>query len=340
MANLATGTNPGPTRPSLPLFVAGDVLHLILMPTEKCNFRCVYCYEDFEHGRMRRSVVEGVRKLISRRAPRLRRLTLDWFGGEPLLELAIVEEIQGHASRLAFEHPDLRLGAGMTTNGYLLGRGVLGRLVGLGLTSFQISVDGAATSHDARRKRGDGVGTFDRIWSNLLAARDSDLAFDIRLRIHVDRDNRAALPGFLEQLARELGDDERFEVYLRPVSRLGSPNDAVLPVLESADAAVVEELRRRAAELGLRIPAPGGLDACYAAAANSFVIRSTGEISKCTVAFHHPNNRVGRLHADGTATLDNGKINGWVRGLFSGEEQELRCPMKGFADRTDSTVSL
>lgn len=24
-----------------------DVLHLILLPTEQCNFRCTYCYEDF-----------------------------------------------------------------------------------------------------------------------------------------------------------------------------------------------------------------------------------------------------------------------------------------------------
>jgi len=27
-------------------------LELTLYPTEKCNFRCVYCYEDFALGRM------------------------------------------------------------------------------------------------------------------------------------------------------------------------------------------------------------------------------------------------------------------------------------------------
>jgi len=27
-------------------------LELILYPTEQCNFRCTYCYEDFLIGRM------------------------------------------------------------------------------------------------------------------------------------------------------------------------------------------------------------------------------------------------------------------------------------------------
>lgn len=333
----AAGAAPAP---AIPLFVAGDVLHLILMPTEKCNFRCTYCYEDFVHGRMARPMIDGIRKLVESRAPGLRSLTFEWFGGEPLLEQPIIEEIQAHVQRLAVEHAPLEFRASMTTNGYFLSPGVLSRLIRLGVSAFQISLDGTVATHDARRRMGDGSGTFDRIWSNLLAARRSDLEFQITLRTHVDRDNHVALPDYLEMLSRELSGDDRFEVYLRPVSRLGGPNDDAIPVLGSREAEVVEDLRDRAEELGLRLSAPSGPDACYAAAANSFVIRSTGEIAKCTVAFQHPNNRVGRLHADGTATLDNAKINGWVRGLFSGDEKELRCPMKGFADSRPAQGAL
>jgi uncharacterized protein len=35
-------------------------LHLILMPTEACNFRCVYCYETFALKEMKPDVVAGV----------------------------------------------------------------------------------------------------------------------------------------------------------------------------------------------------------------------------------------------------------------------------------------
>jgi len=34
-------------------------LQLILMPTEACNFRCTYCYEDFNHNQMRPELVRG-----------------------------------------------------------------------------------------------------------------------------------------------------------------------------------------------------------------------------------------------------------------------------------------
>lgn len=43
------------------------VFHLILLPTEQCNFRCVYCYENFKIGRMQRSIVEAVKKLLENR---------------------------------------------------------------------------------------------------------------------------------------------------------------------------------------------------------------------------------------------------------------------------------
>ena len=60
-------------------------LHLILLPTEACNFRCVYCYESFRLKRMEPWVVEGIKRLLSRRAPDLRALSISWFGGEPPL---------------------------------------------------------------------------------------------------------------------------------------------------------------------------------------------------------------------------------------------------------------
>ena len=38
------------------------VLQLVLLPTEACNFRCVYCFESFEHGPMTPSVVIGIKR--------------------------------------------------------------------------------------------------------------------------------------------------------------------------------------------------------------------------------------------------------------------------------------
>lgn len=330
----------GGSGPVIPGFVAGDILHLVLMPTERCNFRCTYCYEDFSNGRMDRSTRQGIRRLLERRAAGLRSLTIEWFGGEPLLELDIIEEIQTHVQGLAARYGRLRASAGATTNGYLLTPAVLRRLVSVGVGSYQISIDGSRREHDGKRMLANGRGSFDRIWENLLAARDSDLEFLFRLRVHVDRENRRALPGFLERLGSEVGGDDRFVLIVRSVDRWGGPNDAALPILEGEELAVVDELQRIARGFGLKLSETKEPEACYAAAANSFVIRSTGEIAKCTVALRHANNRVGRLRVDGTATIDNVKINGWVRGLFSGDPEELACPKWGFAEDSPARERL
>ena len=80
--------------------VSNKVLHLILMPTEACNFRCTYCYEDFRYKRMDQEVIHGVKRYLSRRVAELDALTLSWFGGEPLLARDIVEDILLHAQAL------------------------------------------------------------------------------------------------------------------------------------------------------------------------------------------------------------------------------------------------
>ena len=326
-----------------PQYVAADVLSLILMPTEKCNFRCTYCYEDFVQGRMGRPVVEGVKALIAGRAPGLSVLRIEWFGGEPLLELSIVEEIQAHVGRLQKRFPRLDAASSMTTNAYFWTADVQERLVGLGVRSYQITLDGSGPAHDVRRKRADGAGTFERIWANLVAAHRSSLDFEVTLRMHVDRDNvRRETPGnlwrLIDRIHAELGGDPRFQLFIRRVSRLGGPNDAAIPVLPDAELGRIDELKSYAAGLGLRVKGSDGPGVCYAATANSFVVRSSGELAKCTVALSHPANRVGYLRADGSASVDGTKVEGWVRGLMSGDEEALHCPMKGYAETDEAPL--
>lgn len=59
-----------------------DMLHLILMPTEACNFRCTYCYESFTRGRMTDETIAGVKALVREKARTIHTLHISWFGGE------------------------------------------------------------------------------------------------------------------------------------------------------------------------------------------------------------------------------------------------------------------
>jgi uncharacterized protein len=320
--------------------LANNVLHLILMPTEACNFRCVYCYEEFKYKRMEPWVVRGVKTWIARRAPELRHLNLSWFGGEPLLATDLIEEIMTDARRLAEANPELQLGSNMTTNGYTLGRPTFERLLQLGVSDYQVSFDGPREFHDRKRVLAGGKGTFDRIWGNLIAAREVPDNFTITVRVHVDRENQGAIPDLIDQYEACFGGDRRFDLFIRGLSRLGGPNDANLDILQGEEGAeVLDRLRENARARGLTLAeATQGVPICYASRANSFVVRSNGRLNKCTIALEHPNNQVGMIREDGTVAIDPPRMAQWMRGLKTEDLGELKCPMIGYADAGSSTA--
>ncbi len=321
--------------------LANNHLHLTIMPTEKCNFRCTYCYEDFALPKMPQWVVREIKGLLESRAPNLDQLLLAWFGGEPLLAFDVVEDIQMFAQALSRRYPALRVYGEITTNAFHLGKARFERLLGLGVTRYQITLDGPREWHDRKRLQAGGQGTFDRIWHNLEALRSVNDDFEILLRLHVDLENHQAMRQLVQAIAEAFGGDSRFRIFLRKLSRLGGAYDADLPILTGeAGEQVVAELRDFAASLGLplHVPTQTGMAVCYAAAANAFVVRANGEVSKCTVALTHPRNIVGKLSEDGRLLLDQEKVNGWARGLLSGDSEELRCPMRGFAEPVPQKV--
>jgi hypothetical protein len=92
---------------------------LIILPTEKCNFRCTYCYEDFLIGKVKEPVLVGIERFLGRRIPELKELALDWFGGEPLMAKNVVLRIAAHAFRRCQDN-GVSFRGGLTTNAYVL----------------------------------------------------------------------------------------------------------------------------------------------------------------------------------------------------------------------------
>lgn len=292
-------------------------LHLIVMPTEQCNFRCVYCYESFKRGAMRPDVQQGVINLV-KGTPDLQSLVLSWFGGEPLMERDIVLRVTRELSQYAaYKHISLVTVA--TTNGYYLEPDYAEEVIAAGLTNFQLTLDGVREEHDHRRVAADGSPTFDRIWANLLHLRRSNLSFLVSLRHNFDPGNYSRLDEFLELLASTFGGDDRFDLELQPIGRWGGENDRNLTVCEGRD--VIDTLFRakeQAAHKGFRdsigptLLEPSG-SVCYAADPHSFVIGPNGQLYKCTVELdYHERNMVGQLKPDGTLELDWSRMALWT----------------------------
>ena len=294
-----------------------DRFELIILPTEKCNFRCPYCYEDFRQGRMSRQVVESVKRLISRKAANeaIRHIHLGWFGGEPLIARDIVFEITEHALNEAHKHSATFAGD-ITTNGYYLNEAIFSKLMELQIKIYQVTLDGPPEVHNRSRVLFNGGGTFDRIWMNLEAMHRSEADFDLLLRMNVHDGNFEAIKQWIPALGQTfLREEKRFHVHFHAVFTKDLHSK-----VRSRKMDRIRELYQLALTHHLsvdlqRLFVPFG-SVCYASKAHNFVIRSNGDINKCTVAFGIPQNRVGKLTSDGELELnDNYRL--WVRETLS-----------------------
>lgn len=320
-------------------------LELRLFATEKCNFRCTYCYEDFELGRMEPWVRNGIKSLIEKRCQAgLKSLFISWFGGEPLLAMEVIEDIESFRREMLKKYPQMYPEkSGITTNGYLLTPDVLARLVDLNVTSYQISIDGSELQHNKTRLRADGAGTYEKIMENLLAAAKTDLDFHITLRMHLHEDNIEDVMDVLSPIMNEnFARDRRFVLHPISVGNYGGAYEK--NNIKGTSRKTAAEVRNIVLDRFNAIrnegkapqitaaPASGtaseGLDTvCYAAAANSFGIRSDGNLVKCTTALHDDKNKIGRITESGELEIDSALVKLWMGGFLSGKAGELSCPL-------------
>jgi uncharacterized protein len=321
--------------------------NLILLPTERCNFRCTYCYEDFAIGRMTPMIVSAVKRLLERRIPALDTLAVSWFGGEPLLAKDIVLDVGTFVHELCIKH-GIKLLAHVTTNSYLLSAALLEELMRVSIREFQITLDGDQEWHDRTRVLANGGGTFEKLWTNLQSYRGVSGAFQIALRLHVHQDNVESMKRLYNRLQQELLHDPRFSAGFHKVSWLGPQpiKERVLGEREYLEALAYITGGSTAVER----PDSGISEhhltdyICYAAKPNSLMIRANGRIGKCTVAIDDERNDVGRLNDDGTLTIFQERLRKWFAGFANPTQESLGCPLSnlepGAAPVTDVIVPM
>ena len=79
-----------------------DQFHLVLMVNHACNLRCTYCYTGTKFSRKMPEAVG--RKCIDRALRSIRPggvLELGFFGGEPLIEAALIDLVKNRERSMA-----------------------------------------------------------------------------------------------------------------------------------------------------------------------------------------------------------------------------------------------
>ncbi|OPY54907.1 MAG: pyrroloquinoline quinone biosynthesis protein PqqE [Methanosaeta sp. PtaU1.Bin112] len=166
-----------------------DISSFIIYPTFACNLSCPYCYEkELENtkGSMNEEKIQSVLSFIKKATilNKSSRITLGFFGGEPLLEqelcFRIAKEIYAWC-----EERGIKYYGTLTSNGTLLAEDTLERL-GRYISSVQFTIDGYNESHDAKRFFKDGRGTYEIVMA--ATSRFLQTGKQVALRIHITED--------------------------------------------------------------------------------------------------------------------------------------------------------
>ncbi|AYG01414.1 radical SAM/SPASM domain-containing protein [Lactococcus allomyrinae] len=289
-------------------------LQLILLIHEDCNFRCTYCYEKFEKGAMSKEIAESVLRFIKKEITENRekydKIQLSWFGGEPLLNLKIIEFLSDEVLKLARQN-DLEYYSDITTNGYLLSPRIFQKLLNLKVNNFQITIDGTQVYHDKQRLLKNGHGTYARIIQNLLSIK-KNITDDtvIILRTNVGKENYETMDENISNLISLFGDTENILLFFHNIGNWGEKE------IEVVKKDIRLELTKRVIERGGHVVpfiwTMGPDNICYAAKENHYVIGSMGLVYKCTVALYDQRNILGRLDKQGNLLIDRKKEKMWT----------------------------
>ena len=181
---------------------------LTISPTLGCNFDCPYCFENHRAEKMSGQVQNDVVHLAERMldASGAKKLSINWFGGEPLLAPEIIKSLSERLILLA-EEKKASYAASIVTNGYLLDQKIADMLKSSKVSRIQITLDGIGAVHDATRHLVGGGQTFVRITENL---RNVKISGKVLIRHNVHQGNKAEaekLKSYIAKLAEESGND-------------------------------------------------------------------------------------------------------------------------------------
>lgn len=267
-------------------FGTKNSLGLTILPTLNCNFRCPYCYEKdkaYPVNEMSTEVMDAIIDYVDSNISEGGALSVSWYGGEPLIKFDLLKILQNRLLDLT-QRKKITMVSSIITNGYLLTREVSDKLVELGITRAQVTLDGPEEIHNNTRYLVNGKGTYDRIISNL---KNINKGLFISIRVNLQKENIKYVPEFLDSLIDAgFREQENIKPYFATVHDYEIEKGYISSQCFSiADYSKEEiEINKIMEEKGFMpdpIIAPRVMATCGAVSSNALIIEPDGTIQKC-----------------------------------------------------------
>lgn len=285
-------------------------LLLTIIPTTNCNFRCAYCYEEYNLNKMSEITQKKLISFVSEKMKNCRNLYVSWFGGEPLLAIDTIKSLSNEFLKITNDLKKSYI-ASMTTNGYLLTPELIKDLLKCKIIDYQVTLDGIEATHDVMRKHKNGQGTFKVIFNNLMSIKKciKSSVIKITIRTNYTRGICENIQKYYETM-KEL-ECKIFNFSIKMASNWGGEKvgDIRDELLKISDYPKIIEF------FNTNFPKPdfyshisffdSQTSICGAAKKNSYIVNSDGSLYKCTVDF---NNSLGSVYEFNTDTFNDENV--------------------------------
>lgn len=271
-----------------------DFIRVTILPTLNCNFRCWYCYESHKVSKMDKAAMNSVLKFIKNETikKRKRSIILDWFGGEPLIYFdSIVFPFTIDLKKWSNEN-NINLACIMTSNGSLVTSERAKKMVEMGLSRLQITLDGGKESHNGTRYSNSLRNSYDKIIENIHTICSKGSGIQIDLRINYTPENIDSLPSILEDFAPSI------RKYIQISPHIVWQKSTEMGVLSPK----IRELKELSIRLGysVAINVPICSVSCYTENLDQYVVNYDLAVYKCTARDFNVKNSIGRILPNGT----------------------------------------
>lgn len=293
---------------------------LMILPTRGCNFGCIYCYEqDRPNVLMNEQTEKAIVKFVCSNS-NLKRLSVVWYGGEPLLNFDSMVRLTKMFKQLNIEYS-----AKIVSNGYLLTKEKADLMKDLAIRNIQITFDGSEEIHNQRRFLLGGQPTYRKIMDNLKYLLSINKEITIDIRTNIDRRNKDDYNKFYQDFKSEIN-DKRVTMYPGFVSDLLS-SECVSPEFNISEGGykaqfILDIFDKYGIEIKSFLP-KYRRHSCVASKYFAFVVGPEGELYKCWRMVGNQKETIGNVN-DGS--LDMVKFSKYLIGAdYTLDSKCLQC---------------
>ena len=300
-------------------FASNDAINITIYPTQECNARCFYCFENGEKRvPMTQEIAEKVVKFIIKNVTQNDEVVFRWFGGEPLIGEKRIDYITEKVN----EHfkGKLKFSSIVTTNGFAITDDLIKKAKEKWHTKkFHVTIDGYEEEHNKRKNYyNKSVDAYKKLLQDIQKLIDNNIF--VVCRLNLDKKNITQLDNILGDLKR-FKDSNLFYIHTTTLRRpVNQPlEDYILPRDYNS---TYDLIWRKMFKYGffdeikhiLPLRLRGN---CLACVMNEVIINAEGNLFKCLQHSTEDSNKVGNCE---TGIVFNKNYTEWLDVSIKREE--------------------